>query len=53
MAEIKSEGYMAQNLKAGNNQGTGVCEKYSTSRHNVNKTDTIFPSFEFNHLFSV
>lgn len=52
MAEIKSEGYMAQILKSDNKQGTSVFEKYYTSRLDFNKTHTIFPSFEINTLFS-
>lgn len=51
MAEIKSEGYMAQILKSDNKQGTSVFEKYYTSRLDFNKTHTIFPSFEINNLF--
>lgn len=52
MAEIKSEGYMAQILQSGKKQGTSVFEKYYTSRLDFNKTHTIFPSFEINNLFS-
>lgn len=52
MAEVKSEGYMAQILKPGSKRETSVGEKYYYSRHNFNETNTIFFSLKINNLFS-